>query len=718
MKHYRLFLHFLLLLLLSQPVAGQQLSGNPLTAEGRPFQAADPDIKYFNGRYYIYPTGGSNFFAASSADLVTWRDEGHIFDLRTQCNWADKDGWAPDVVYRNHLYYFYYSAEQKIGVAAGPTPTGPFTDLGRPLIGTDPLIKDIIDPHVFVDDNGRAYLYYGGSSGNNDKKGGRLIVRELNSDMVSFASGPVEISPPGYTEAPVITKRGGIYHLTYSNGSYADATYNVQYSTGYSPTGPWIHRGTLLSSNAQYQGPGHHAIIQIPECDEYYITYHRYQNNNFNDQRYIALERLQWGKDGLIQPVKMTSYGVAARVPGGACQVTDLVSGGVYKLTHKGTAQCLTVAGPDARQDYDNGSSAQRWQVTLEADGSYKLKNKSTGQCLAAPGTTAGVDVVTESDNGQANQRWDITHDANGFYKLKHQGTNQVLDAAGGAVTPGNVIQYDDYGSNAQRWQLELVDIEVRSGSTYTLTHQGTDQRLDMAGNDARNGYDVIQYTAHNSNAQHWVITSDPTAPGYYKLRVRGTGQYLNVADNNPNPGADVIHWSNTNSDAQRWSIEYTGDGYVKLKHKGTNHVLDVAGGDPRPGANVIQYQDQGGHAQRWRLELTGLTSDNLDPVLTSTNTNTLAQAVGVEQGAAGLQAYPNPASTGVTFSFVPRGSGEASLDLYSATGQLVRHLALQAKAGELSKTTLSTEMLPIGLYTARLVVAGATQHCTVSVVH
>src|SRR5688500_275143 len=70
-----------------------QTSGNPILANYQ----ADPDITFFNGRYYIYPTATTNnqFRAYSSADLTNWRDDGVIFDLGPQCAWANVNGWAP-----------------------------------------------------------------------------------------------------------------------------------------------------------------------------------------------------------------------------------------------------------------------------------------------------------------------------------------------------------------------------------------------------------------------------------------------------------------------------------------------------------------------------------------------------------------------------------------------------------------------------------------------
>jgi hypothetical protein len=709
MKHSFLFFHLLLAVLLTRP-ATAQTSGNPIL----PGYHADPEMNYLNGRYYIYPTsnegtGGQDFHAFSSADLTNWRDDGVVFDVGPQCTWADYNGWAPSVVARNGKYYFYYTAEVKIGVAVGNTPIGPFTDIGQPLIGTDPFTVDIIDPHVFVDDNGQAYIYYGGSNGS------KLVARKLNSNMTSLtADAPVNITPTNYTEGPYMVKRNGTYYMTYSNGAWNNGSYNAQYSTSTSPLGPWTYRGSLLSSDAQNQGPGHHSITKIPGCDEYYITYHRYQNNDFST-RYVAIDRLFFAADGSIQKVNMTNYGVAPRVPGGTCAVGGVVSGGTYKLTHKGTTQCLDVAGnsssdgANVAQYTDNGNDAQRWIITQQADGYYKLTHKGTTQCLEVASNSASpnANVQQYTDNGSDGQRWRLEAVDGGYYKLTHKGTNQCLDVAANSSAPNaNVAQYTDNGNDAQRWQLTLTNLNIVSGGTYRLMHKGTNQCLDVPGNSTTAGTALAQYTDNGNDAQRWVITLE--ADGYYKIRHRNTSLCLEVAGNSTAPSAVAQQYTDNGNDAQRWQIVSLGDGYVKLVHKGTNQCLDVDNNLSTPGTAVHQYTDNGNDAQRWKLDLM--------PV--ALNSGRAALAARAKAPAGALTAYPNPASAGVTLSFVPQQAGAASLDLYSSTGQLVRHLALQAAAGVGNSIAIPTEALAVGLYTARLTLPGSTQRCAVVVMH
>lgn len=593
---------FLIFISLAQVHA--QLSGNPL------FSGADPEIHYFNNKYYIYPTAnaGKQFHAYSSTDLTNWKDEGVIFDIGPQCSWADNNGWAPGLAYRNNKYYLYYTAEVKIGVAVGDSPTGPFTDIGAPLIGIDPYTDDIIDAMVFIDDDNQAYIYYGGSGKS------KLAVRKLNPDMISLATASTNITPQNYTEGPYMVKRKGIYYMMYSNGYWGNDSYNVQYSTSTTPVGPWTYRGTVLSSNSEDKGPGHHSVIKMGDCDEYYIVYHRYENALGGDRK-IAIDHMYFNANDLIEPVNMTNYGVKPRVPDNTCSslpVDPIVSGGIYKLTHKNTNLCLEAAnnsdqpGANVQQNTDNGTDSQRWVITLESDGLYKLKHKGTDQCLEADSgsTQPEANLQQGIDNGSDAQHWNMELMTDGYFKITHKGTNQCVDIDQNSNAPlANAWKYTDNGTDGQRWKLELIEAPIISGGLYKLTHKGTNQVISVDKDSTTPGANVHQWTdSGNVDAQRWYITLE--SDGYYQLKHKGTNQVLDVDNNSANDGANVHQYTDTDNDAQRWKLELMPDGYYKLTHKGTNKCLDVANDLSEPGTNIQQWSDFNNNAQRWKLDL------------------------------------------------------------------------------------------------------------------
>ena len=137
-------------------------------------------------------------------------------------------------------------------------------------------------------------------------------IFRLNADMVSVSGAVTVQRPQNFTEAPFVFKRAGRYYLQYSNGAYANNSYNVQYSTGPGPLGPWTYGGQILSATGSNNGPGHNGLLQYPGTDDWYMVTYRYQNANYST-RYTALDRMYFNADGSIQRVTMTSTGVEAR---------------------------------------------------------------------------------------------------------------------------------------------------------------------------------------------------------------------------------------------------------------------------------------------------------------------------------------------------------------------------------------------------------------------
>lgn len=150
---------------------------------------SDPAPMVHDGTVYLYTTHDedktiNNFFTMndwrcySSKDMVNWTDHGAVFSY-AGFSWSRGDAWAGQCIYRNGKFYFYVPVNQKnggnaIGVAVSDSPTGPFRDaLGSPLL----VGYGYIDPTVFIDDDGQAYLYWGNP---------HLYYVKLNNDMVSY----------------------------------------------------------------------------------------------------------------------------------------------------------------------------------------------------------------------------------------------------------------------------------------------------------------------------------------------------------------------------------------------------------------------------------------------------------------------------------------------------------------------------------------------------
>lgn len=285
---------------------------------------ADPDILYASKtkRYYIYPTsdgfdgwGGYYFKTFSSADLIHWKDEGVILDLKKEVAWGPRHAWAPTITEKkvkgDYKYYYYFTAAQKIGVAVADQPTGPFKDSGTPLIDFKPpgvTGGQEIDPAVFNDPkSGKSYLYWGN---------GYLAVAELNKDMVSIKKNTMKVLTPDKTfrEGVYVIFRNGIYYFLWSEDDTRSENYRVRYGTSTSPYGPIrVPENNLILQKDPAKGiygTGHNSILQVPGTDEWYIVYHRFNYPNgikMGDaagfHREVCMDRLYFDANGQIVPV-------------------------------------------------------------------------------------------------------------------------------------------------------------------------------------------------------------------------------------------------------------------------------------------------------------------------------------------------------------------------------------------------------------------------------
>lgn len=295
------------------------MSGNPIV-EG---WYADPESRIFGKEYWIYPTYSAEydkqvyFDAFSSKDLINWIKHDRILDT-ANVKWAKKAVWAPSPVFANGKYFLFFAANDiqndqqygGIGLAVSAKPEGPFVDaLGKPLIDKFQNKAQPIDPHVFIDDNGDAYLFYGGWRHCN--------VARLNKDFtgfIPFADGTVfkELTPEKYVEGPCMIKRNGKYYFTWAEGGWTGPDYSVAYAIADSPLGPFKRIGKILQQDLNIAtGSGHHSFIQIPGTDDWYIVYHRRPlNETDRNHRVLCIDKLFFTEDGLIEPVKLTFEGV------------------------------------------------------------------------------------------------------------------------------------------------------------------------------------------------------------------------------------------------------------------------------------------------------------------------------------------------------------------------------------------------------------------------
>lgn len=278
---------------------------------------ADPEARYYNGKYYIYVTRSAPFEEQLNHDcfvsenLSDWRKIEGIIDMGG-FPWVKKAVWAPTIIEKNGKYYYIFASNDihhdneggGLEIAVADSPEGPFKAyLDKALIGEFINGAQPIDAHLFKDDDGTVYLYYGGWDHCN--------MAVMNDDMtgfVPFSDGSLfkEVTPDGYKEGPCMMKRNGRYYFMWSSGGWTNGTYCVNYAIADSPFGPFKRENTILSAQKGVaEGPGHNGYLSFPggEC---LMVYHRRRYDMKNAHaRFLCIDKMEFDGEK-IKPVVMT----------------------------------------------------------------------------------------------------------------------------------------------------------------------------------------------------------------------------------------------------------------------------------------------------------------------------------------------------------------------------------------------------------------------------
>ena len=316
MKNYALNLlaPFLLILFFSNYTSAQ----NPIIKDQF---TADPSARVFEGRVYLYPSHDilaneergrigwfcmEDYHVFSSEDLTDWTDHGVIVS-QEKVQWVNSKAyamWAPDCIYKNGKYYFYFPSPAKdttygrgfsIGAAVSDKPYGPFTPQAEPIKGVRG-----IDPNPFIDKDGQAYLLWSARN---------IYIAKLKENMLELESGPIIIDnlpTKGLKEGPYMFERNGLYYLTYPH--VENETERLEYATADNPMGPFEVKGVIMDEK-----PGcwtnHQSIIEFN--NQWYLFYHHNDlSPQFDKNRSARIDSLFFDDDGTIKKVKPTLRGV------------------------------------------------------------------------------------------------------------------------------------------------------------------------------------------------------------------------------------------------------------------------------------------------------------------------------------------------------------------------------------------------------------------------
>lgn len=289
---------------------------------------ADPTARVFDGKLYVYPS--CDIVPPDSVDMPrfcmpwyhvfsfengsTWKDHGRVLD-QNEVPWGEKNSygmWAPDCIEKDDKYYYYFPAKpedgssfRRIGVGVSDQPAGPFK-------WEKSYIKGVsgIDPGLFLDDDNKAYLFYGG--------GETLFVAPLKDNMKEIAAEPIVVQnlPAGYKEGPFTFKRDSIYYFTFAH-VFADEGYTIGYATSDKPMGPFTYRGKIMDNISN--GTNHHSVVEYK--GDWILFYHHWDVSGYNKLRSMRADYMRFKEDGTLHKVIPSMRGIGTPTLGDTIQV-------------------------------------------------------------------------------------------------------------------------------------------------------------------------------------------------------------------------------------------------------------------------------------------------------------------------------------------------------------------------------------------------------------
>ncbi len=282
---------------------------------------ADPTIFNENGIFYLYGTVGGNpnngFKGYKSTNLKNWKKITNINDgyaLKKGDAYGTANFWAPQIFVDRNIFYMAYVANENIAIATATTAAGPFTQ--KKSVKLDAPVKQI-DPFVFIDDDGKKYLYHVRLI-----NGNKIFVAQMKDDFSAIIPETLKECITAntqwenttntnwpVTEGPSILKHKGIYYLFYTANDFRNPDYAVGYATSKSPYGPWIKyaRNPIMSKKTiGVNGTGHGDFVKDEKNNLWYV-FHTHFSDSVVAPRRTALIKVHFKKDKMaaIDKVEM-----------------------------------------------------------------------------------------------------------------------------------------------------------------------------------------------------------------------------------------------------------------------------------------------------------------------------------------------------------------------------------------------------------------------------
>lgn len=478
---------------------------------------ADPNATVYDGRVYVFCSndddnhgsyGLSSYILLSSDDMVNWTDHGEIFRVPRDAPWASR-AFAPTAIERDGKFYLYFpDGGNSVGVAVADRIEGPYVDpLEKPLIDKslpNCNVQWLFDPAVFIDDDGQAYIYFGGGNGRH------LRGMKLNDDMISVSGSAVTINAPGSFEASFMHKHDGKYYFSYAAGSFNST---IQYLIGDDPLGPFSHKGVVLDNpslngrNINGSNNSHASIIEF-EGKSYMFYHDRRISGGTTHKRNASLDLLEYNGDGTMKKVRVTSESVPQ----------------IKKFYPYDTVQCETM---DKQSGIETDVCSEGGTMLTDiSNGDYTslsgvdFGEGATGFSIRASSESGGgtVELHLGSKDGDLAGTCEIS--ATGAWDTWKTFTCGISDCEG---VNDLYIVYKGAGEPYRlNWfKFESPNANLSSAKSIPMRKVGKRQRLSIAvqGKDMPAGFGTTLFTLNGRTLQKSMVNnSGRTSKGAYVI--------------------------------------------------------------------------------------------------------------------------------------------------------------------------------------------------------
>lgn len=675
-------------------LSAQDMAENPcirFDANGDTIYTADASAHVWaDGRLYIYPSHDvtpprscglmDKYHVFSTDDMVHWVDHGQILEA-SQVPWGRSDGgfmWAPDCAYKNGTYYYYFphpsdnsdwNGSWKIGIATSSEPAANFTVQGYLEIPGDQ--RAMIDPTVFVDDDGQAYFYYGG--------GGRCMGGKLKDNMIELDGALTQmIGLTDFHEATWVHKRNGIYYLSYADNFTNGYTKNrLQYATSTSPLGPWTSRGVYLGGTSELTNHG--SIVEYK--GQWYAFYHNNVlsagKNYKGAARSVCVDKLFYNENGTIQRVYQTGMIAPDPVFSSVRNIPNTYLAETYTTGKEG----ITYHDTDT---INEGEIYRHDGVDIEpcSDGNANIFSIKAGEWvdyrLNVPNTTNyKIEFRMSSPEG------------NGAFHVEVDGVDKT-----GRVTVPKTTGY-------QIWTtFSVTDIPLTSGA-HTFRFVMEEAGFNFAGFvisfaepdipvgkqiTIKNGVNYVTF-----NDQNQVICNSPTITPNCIFTVLQNGRFIElraangqyVSTSSVKNAMTLTSNNQTASSKFLWhNLQYNSK-LFGLKSLQTNAVVCSENGTKAMNCN--RYDFGGWEKFTW--------AEYIPSALNELNAHKIS-----------LEIYPMPASSNsfITAKFISKNALPVSLQIIDMQGKVCKTEQISAGSGS-REVQISINGIPSGLYLLQL---------------